>query len=131
MASYLEPKLSDYEVIEAERCHYPPEIQKLLVTTKMNTVAEALEVLKRLEMLEERTANFRAEVKQDHTQHNYFQNRARNENEGGETWETAVLFINEESLSKSPQVSYIWRKFEGHGYTRLRERNKFDITRSI
>jgi hypothetical protein len=48
MASYLEPKLSDYEVIEAARCHYPPEIQKFLVTTKMNTIAEALEALKRL-----------------------------------------------------------------------------------
>jgi hypothetical protein len=38
-----------------------------------------LEVLKRLEMLEERTAVFRAEVKQDHTQRNSFPNRARNE----------------------------------------------------
>jgi hypothetical protein len=54
-ASYLEPKLSDEETIEAIRCHYSPEIQKLLVTTKLNTIAEALEVLKRLEMLEERT----------------------------------------------------------------------------
>jgi hypothetical protein len=54
-ASYLEPKLSDCETIEAIRCNYSPEIQKLLVTTKLNTIAEALEVLKRLEMLEERT----------------------------------------------------------------------------
>jgi hypothetical protein len=51
-ASYLEPKLSDCEVIEAIRCHYSSEIQRLLVTTKLNTIAETLEVLKRLEMLE-------------------------------------------------------------------------------
>jgi hypothetical protein len=30
MASYLEPKLTDCEIIEALRCHYPQEIQKML-----------------------------------------------------------------------------------------------------
>jgi hypothetical protein len=58
MASYLEPKLTDNEIIESLRCHYPQEIQKLLVSTKLNTVAEVLEVLKRLELMEERTAVF-------------------------------------------------------------------------
>jgi hypothetical protein len=33
-ASYLEPKLSDREVIEAIRCHYPSDIQRLLVTNQ-------------------------------------------------------------------------------------------------
>jgi hypothetical protein len=83
MASCLEPTLSDYEVIEAVRCHYPAEIQKLLVTTKMNTVTEALEVLKRLEMLEERMVNSRAEIKQDPTTHHNFSNRNRNEGQRG------------------------------------------------
>jgi hypothetical protein len=58
MASYLEPKLTDSEIIEALRCHYPQEIQKLLVSTKLNSVAEVLEVLKRLELMEERTTVF-------------------------------------------------------------------------
>jgi hypothetical protein len=83
MASYLEPNLSDYEIIEAVRCHYPADIQKLLVTTRMNTVVEALEVLRRLEILEETTTNFRAEVKQDHAQQNSFPNRTRNEGQRG------------------------------------------------
>jgi hypothetical protein len=78
-ASYLEPNLSDYEITEAIRCHYPVEIQKLLVTTKMNTIAETLEVLKRLEMLEERMTNFRVETNQEQRQQNSFPNRVRNE----------------------------------------------------
>jgi hypothetical protein len=51
MASYLEPKINDSEIIEALRRHYPQDIQKLLVSTKLNTVAEVLEVLKRLELM--------------------------------------------------------------------------------
>jgi hypothetical protein len=58
MASYLEPKLTDCEVIEALRCHYPQEIQKLLISTKLCTIAEVLEVLKRLELMEERSSVF-------------------------------------------------------------------------
>ncbi|PNF36021.1 hypothetical protein B7P43_G18443, partial [Cryptotermes secundus] len=54
MASYLEPRLTDQEIIEAIRSHYPLKIQELLVSTKLNTVAEFLEVLKRLELMEER-----------------------------------------------------------------------------
>jgi hypothetical protein len=83
MASCLEPTLSDYEVIEAVRCHYPAEIQKLLVTTKLNTVTEALEVLKRLEMLEERMTHSSREIKQDPATQNNFSNRNRNEGPRG------------------------------------------------
>ena len=54
LASYLEPKLTDNEVIEAVRCHYPPEIQRSLASNRLSTVAEVLEVLKRLELIEER-----------------------------------------------------------------------------
>jgi hypothetical protein len=83
MASCLEPTLSDYEIIEAVRCHYPAEIQKLLVTTRMNTVTEALEVLKRLEMLEARMMNPGTEIKRDPATQNNFSNRNRNEGPRG------------------------------------------------
>jgi hypothetical protein len=53
MVSYLEPKLCDEEIIQAIQSHYPIETQRLLITTKLNTIMEALEVLKRLETLEE------------------------------------------------------------------------------
>jgi hypothetical protein len=75
-ASYLEPKLSDCETIEAIRCHYSPEIQKLLVTTKLNTIAEALEVLKRLEMLEERNTSRGHEVPRNSYNNNSYRNQA-------------------------------------------------------
>jgi hypothetical protein len=104
MASYLEPNLSDYEIMEAIRCHYPAEIQRLLVTTKMNTVAEALEVLKQLEMLEDRTINSRAEVQQEHTQPNSSQNRAWNEGQRGAGQERQVLRYTD------------WDRRNGNGY---------------
>jgi hypothetical protein len=75
MASYLEPKLNDSEVIEALRCHYPPEIQKLLVSTKLNTVAEVLEVLKRLELMEERNLAFDTSPRSNSGQQRNQQNR--------------------------------------------------------
>jgi serine/threonine protein kinase len=49
----------------------------------MNTIAESLEVLKRLEMLEERMAPFGTEVKHDPTPPNIFTIRARNEGQRG------------------------------------------------
>jgi hypothetical protein len=75
-ASYLEPKLSDCETIEAIRCHYSSEIQILLVTTKLNTIAEALEVLKRLEMLEERTTSRGNEVPRNSASNSGYRNLA-------------------------------------------------------
>jgi hypothetical protein len=51
-AAYLEPKPSETEVIEAIRYHFPMRIQRNLVSTQLNTIGEAVEFLKRLEMLE-------------------------------------------------------------------------------
>jgi hypothetical protein len=76
MASYLEPKLTDYEVIEALRCHYPQEIQKLLISTRLCTIAEVLEVLKRLELMEERSSAFDVGPRSSNTQQRSPQNRS-------------------------------------------------------
>jgi prefoldin subunit 5 len=51
-AAYLEPKPTETEVIEAIRYHFPVRIQRILVSTQLNTIGEAVEFLKRLEMLE-------------------------------------------------------------------------------
>jgi hypothetical protein len=51
-ASYLEPRLSDIEVIEAIRFHYPVSIQKILISNQLNSVTQTLDLLKRIEVLE-------------------------------------------------------------------------------
>jgi hypothetical protein len=78
MASYLEPKLTDNEIIETIRCHYPLEIQKLLVSTKLGSVAEFLEVLKRLELMEEREEIVDVTPTSSHNPQNFQANRGRN-----------------------------------------------------
>jgi hypothetical protein len=83
MASYLEPKLTDNEIIEAIRCHYPLEIQKLLVSTKLGSLAEFLEVLKRLELTEERDDIVNVTPRSSHNPQNFQANRGRNYRQEG------------------------------------------------
>jgi hypothetical protein len=52
MASYLEPRPTDVEVIEAIRHHFPVMVQTSMIGTQLSTVGEALDLLKRVEMIE-------------------------------------------------------------------------------
>jgi hypothetical protein len=52
MASYLEPRPTDVEVIEAIRHHFPVMVQRAMIGTQLSTVGEALDLLKRVEMME-------------------------------------------------------------------------------
>jgi hypothetical protein len=52
MASYLEPRPTDEEVIEAIRYHFPSSAQQAMLSTQLRSVGEALDLLKRIEMLE-------------------------------------------------------------------------------
>jgi hypothetical protein len=53
MASYLEPRPTDEEVIEAIRYHFPSSAQHAMLSTQLRLLGEALDLLKRIEMLEE------------------------------------------------------------------------------
>jgi hypothetical protein len=52
MASYLEPRPKDAEIIEAIRYHFPVSVQRVMLNTQMSTIGETLELLKRVELLE-------------------------------------------------------------------------------
>jgi hypothetical protein len=52
MASYLEPRPSDTEAIEAIRCHFPIHIQRTMLGTQLRSIGEALDLLKRVELME-------------------------------------------------------------------------------
>jgi hypothetical protein len=52
MTSYLEPTPTDVEVIEAIRHHFPVMVQGAMIGTQLSTVGEALDLLKRVEMME-------------------------------------------------------------------------------
>jgi hypothetical protein len=52
MASYLEPRPTDVEVIEAIRHHFPVMVQRAMIGTQLSTVGEALDLWKRVEMME-------------------------------------------------------------------------------
>jgi hypothetical protein len=56
VASYLDPKPSDIEIIEAIRYHYPLNVQRAMLNIQIKTVGEALDLLKRIELME--TGNY-------------------------------------------------------------------------
>ncbi|PNF23350.1 hypothetical protein B7P43_G14060 [Cryptotermes secundus] len=53
MASYLGPRPSDGELIEAIRAHYPIGVQRAMLTNQMQTIEQALDLLKRVELMEQ------------------------------------------------------------------------------
>jgi hypothetical protein len=54
MASFLEPKLSEVEIIEAIRFHYPLNIQRVMLNVQMKNISETLDLVKRIEIMENR-----------------------------------------------------------------------------
>jgi hypothetical protein len=52
MASYLTPKPSEEEIVEAVRHHFPVMVQRAMIGTQLRTVGETLDLLKRVEMME-------------------------------------------------------------------------------
>jgi hypothetical protein len=52
MASHLEPRPSDTEMTEAIRYHFPTHVQWAMLGTKLSTIEEALDLLKRVELME-------------------------------------------------------------------------------
>jgi hypothetical protein len=51
MASYLDPKPSDTEIIEAIRYHYPLHVQRAMLNIQIRTMSDALDQLKRTELM--------------------------------------------------------------------------------
>jgi hypothetical protein len=52
MASYLDPRPSDVEIVEAIRFHYPMGIQRSMLSSQLRGIWEALDLLKRIEVME-------------------------------------------------------------------------------
>jgi hypothetical protein len=59
LASYLEPRPSDIEIIEAIRQHFPITVQRAMLGNQLNTVQETLNLLKRVEIMEGSEASHR------------------------------------------------------------------------
>jgi hypothetical protein len=51
-ASYLEPKLSDIEIIDAVMFHYPIQIQRAMLSNQLTSIGEILDLLKCVEVME-------------------------------------------------------------------------------
>jgi hypothetical protein len=52
MASYLNPRPSDIEVIEAIRYHFPVNIQRAMLSNQLRTIGDTLNQLRRVEVIE-------------------------------------------------------------------------------
>jgi hypothetical protein len=52
IASYLEPRPTDVEIIEAIRYHFPIGAQRAMLTNQLRTIEETLDLLKRVEVIE-------------------------------------------------------------------------------
>ncbi|PNF33609.1 hypothetical protein B7P43_G14287 [Cryptotermes secundus] len=50
MASYLDPRPSDADLIEAIKSHFPITVQRAMLTSQLCTVEETLDLLKRIEI---------------------------------------------------------------------------------
>jgi hypothetical protein len=53
LATYLEPRIPDRELIRALQFHLPPFIQRMLATASLQTVQNVVDVLKRQEMMDD------------------------------------------------------------------------------
>ncbi|PNF28364.1 hypothetical protein B7P43_G17306 [Cryptotermes secundus] len=51
-ATYLEPRPTDSHIIEALRFHFPISVQKVMLSAPVHTISEALNLLKRVEVME-------------------------------------------------------------------------------
>jgi hypothetical protein len=52
MASYLEPRPTDEEIVEAIQYHFPISMHRAMLSTQLRSVGEALDLLKCIEILE-------------------------------------------------------------------------------
>jgi hypothetical protein len=52
MASYLESRPTDVEIIEAIRYHFPIGVQRAMLTNQLRTIKETLDLLKKVEVME-------------------------------------------------------------------------------
>ncbi|PNF32287.1 hypothetical protein B7P43_G16849 [Cryptotermes secundus] len=68
MASYLDPRPLDGELIEAIRAHYPIGVQRGMLTNQMQTIEQALDLLKRVELMEQ-SENYLRPPMQPHNPH--------------------------------------------------------------
>jgi hypothetical protein len=53
MASYLNPRPTDEELTEAVGAHYPIGVQRAMLTNQLQTIEQALDLLKRVELMEQ------------------------------------------------------------------------------
>jgi len=53
LATYLEPNIHDYELVSALQFHFPPFIHWILATGPLQTVQDAVDVLKRLDRMDD------------------------------------------------------------------------------
>jgi hypothetical protein len=51
MASYLDPKPSDTEIIETIRYHFPISVQRAMLSIQLISIGEAVGLLKRVEIM--------------------------------------------------------------------------------
>jgi hypothetical protein len=53
MASHLEPRLSDTDLIEMLRYNFPIQVQRAMLGTQLYFIGEAIDLLKHMELMEE------------------------------------------------------------------------------
>jgi hypothetical protein len=53
LAAYLEPRPSEVDLIEAVRAHYPIGVQRAMFTNQLQTIEQALDLLRRVELMEQ------------------------------------------------------------------------------
>jgi hypothetical protein len=52
MASYLDPKISDEDLLEALRTHYPRTTQRTMLSNQLHPIDETVKLLRRVEAME-------------------------------------------------------------------------------
>ena len=94
LGTSLQPPMSEREVIEAVTSSYPPWVQKLLVTSHIETIQDALNVLNRLEAIDghQNTSQQRPSQNTGQTRNNYH----REDHRDGRTHAVRQAYIDQE-----------------------------------
>ncbi|PNF28429.1 hypothetical protein B7P43_G15945 [Cryptotermes secundus] len=111
MAAYLDPRPSDVDLIEALRAHYPVGVQRAMLTNQLQTIEQALDLLRRVELMEQ----------SENYQRTHTQSQNSNPNRPGNN-----LHRNDhrsQNQTQVRQVQFSQSRGRSHGYRRRNRRN--------
>jgi hypothetical protein len=123
MASYLDPRPSDVEIVEAIRYHYPIGIQRAMLSGQLKTIGETLDLLKRVEIMET-SEGFQRPNNQSQSQNPSASRQVQNPSHNDRRAQTQNNVRQIKYYNPGHRNNGNWHRNQNHNYNeRARDRN--------